>query len=933
MTTFNSSANKLTLNSSNSLFPYLHDKKSCTAILLTNLAEPHWIQISCKRKYTISDVVCLTEAYNQVSVAKAIDSKLHYKDCVIHNRTCYLFLWLRTFAKTLEILKSKTVFKGSVKKFEYLFTAVDVIFPPILYSDLGYFVTYERYGKYYHYRKQKLIDNLKHSVLITQKSPKNIIIGHNIFRCRDNIYISHIYVCDGNDDCPDSTKLDEVGCDCNHTDYYSSKCKYITTNNYLMKHCSPFYYRTVQGDCKMYHLENELQNVQQNSEIIFPCDNDHKLRNPMSVYDLVSECGSRGNEENFVKYFLLNNSKDYCSEKDKLPCIQGHPICFSISEICTYKLNQNNVLSPCKTGNHLQNCTNFECNMMFKCPGYYCIPWRYVCNGMWDCPGGYDESIQYQCSSEKRKCKNMLKCVLSNICLHLGDICDGFPDCIKGDDEYLCSLHDQTCPNKCECLTYVIRCIAVNNSVDSFFTIPYFIFEFKHCTKIFSENLLLKANSIVFLKINHNEIENVCNGVHYNETVIMDASYNSISILLTNCFTQSKKMKVIKLDTNKITTIQDKTFSDLPYLIFLNLANNFLMEIHSNVLININSLIILSLTNNSLMCLSSDSFTDMSVKVILTNDYRVCCILPQNTKCPAKPPWYKSCSNLLPNIYIKTTFYWLSLLIITGNISSLLYLKYLKMNSAFDIIIRFVNLSDLLCGIYICILWIADIVLRGKFALEETNWISHPICFAAFGISLHFSLFSPCILLFLSLSRLLIVIYPLDPQFKDINLVVKVIMSILCFTIMLASLFTSLMYYYYGQIPLSLCSPFVDPNNNVILIRSITWFTIILQLLSVASIITIYTILFQKLFKSQKRIEISKLSKKKSNFALLVHIFVVTSSNVICWIPSGIIYLSSMFKDEYPIEMIIWTTISCTTINSAINPVVFIITYFRKEKK
>ena len=125
----------------------------------------------------------------------------------------------------------------------------------------------------------------------------------------------------------------------------------------------------------------------------------------------------------------------------------------------------------------------------------------------------------------------------------------------------------------------------------------------------------------------------------------------------------------------------------------------------------------------------------------------------------------------------------------------------------------------------------------------------------------------------------------------------------------------------------------MDPNNKVILIRSITWFTIILQLLSMVFIITIYGILFQKLFKSQKRIEISKLSKKKSNFALLVHILVVTGSNVICWIPSGIIYLSSMFKDKYPIEMIIWTTISCTTINSAINPVVFIVTYLRKEKK
>ena len=116
MTTFNSSGNELTLISSKTIFPYLNNKKSCTAILLTNLADPQWIQISCEKQYVISDVLCLTEAYNQVSVVKSTDSKLFDKDCVIQNRTCYLFWWLHTFQKTLKLFKSKTVFKGSVKK-------------------------------------------------------------------------------------------------------------------------------------------------------------------------------------------------------------------------------------------------------------------------------------------------------------------------------------------------------------------------------------------------------------------------------------------------------------------------------------------------------------------------------------------------------------------------------------------------------------------------------------------------------------------------------------------------------------------------------------------------------------------------------------------------------------------------------------------------
>ena len=34
----------------------------------------------------------------------------------------------------------------------------------------------------------------------------------------------------------------------------------------------------------------------------------------------------------------------------------------------------------------------FECpESYYKCPGNYCIPYRYICDGDWHCPGGEDE--------------------------------------------------------------------------------------------------------------------------------------------------------------------------------------------------------------------------------------------------------------------------------------------------------------------------------------------------------------------------------------------------------------------------------------------------------------------------------------------------------------------------------------------------------------
>ena len=47
---------------------------------------------------------------------------------------------------------------------------------------------------------------------------------------------------------------------------------------------------------------------------------------------------------------------------------------------------------------------------------------------------------------QKRICWNMYKCRDSQVCIHVGDICDGQDDCHKGDDELMCSLKDYWCP-------------------------------------------------------------------------------------------------------------------------------------------------------------------------------------------------------------------------------------------------------------------------------------------------------------------------------------------------------------------------------------------------------------------------------------------------------------------------------------------------------
>ena len=92
-------------------------------------------------------------------------------------------------------------------------------------------------------------------------------------------------------------------------------------------------------------------------------------------------------------------------------------------------------------------------NKFFKCPGFYCILWRYVCNNKWECPGGTDEN-----SCPKSACPGLFKCKNSTICISKESLCDFVSDCDLNDDENFCSDQKHFCPPNCSCLLFSLSC-------------------------------------------------------------------------------------------------------------------------------------------------------------------------------------------------------------------------------------------------------------------------------------------------------------------------------------------------------------------------------------------------------------------------------------------------------------------------------------------
>ncbi len=183
----------------------------------------------------------------------------------------------------------------------------------------------------------------------------------------------------------------------------------------------------------------------------------------------------------------------------------------------------------------------------------------------------------------------------------------------------------------------------------------------------------------------------------------------------------------------------------------------------------------------------------------------------------------------------------------------------------------------------------------------------------------------------LALSRLQVVSKPLETNFTEPIFVLKIIAVLFSASVCVALFSTTMQWAFYHNIhiPMGVCSPFVDPEDNTISIKIFAWFVVILQCSSTVAILVTYIKMFKSLQESQQRLKDS-VSKQRDNLPVIIQIIAITSSSILCWIPSCVVFLLSMFLTEYPIQMVVWIIIAVSPINSFLNPTIFLVLNFRK---
>ena len=837
------STNQWQDNANLSIFPHFNPSQmksqSCVLMLIHNLGQPLWASINCDR-LLLGDVLCLIEHKKSVEISVETRNTSRRNMCspfhILRNKTCYWFTWFEKNS-TIKHLYEGRILKGEmygINKWQYLFDAIAAKFPPIISDSLTYSVTYDKYFNKYKYSYKT--GPLK-GIHVKSLKMTSILESDILFQCGDGVYISYSFVCDGVPDCL-NTSLDEANCGCK-----MNVLKNNTENKYkwLEQEQSSrrlFSYSTQINNCKIVDLRlsftkpNHLEDSNSFVSSTFICNNGLKIDQCL-VNDLVADCGPEGEDEPHLKLILIGKMIFNCKQPDQIPCSEGHSNCFSISKICTFELNDYGRILPCRTGGHLHNCKAFECNMMFKCPSFYCIPWPYVCDGKWDCPNGIDEGFSQKCGSVNR-CMSLYKCRNYQICVHLGSLCDSHDNCPLGDDELYCSIYRKKCPSICDCLLYAIRCYNTSlTKLHMTFQIPYYIVHFEMC---FIETFVTNFVNVKILNIVNCGYKKICKiAKNLQSAIKLNFGFNLISKLGHYCFEKIIFLKSIMLNNNLLVHIYRNTFKELTELIYLNLDKNLILTLHEQFITGCK--LILSIKGNALSLVRKNNFMHLQIKAIFPSNFLLCCFTPPSVLCNAGRLWFISCSSLLNGKLVYCIAILMAASILFTNIISCglqlwSYFKRKKLanRNSFNINIAAVNLSDIICGVYLFLFLINNSSYNDYFIFREDKWRSSLACFSLFALSIIFNTLSPLLHLVISISRLIIATNPFCRKIKNSKLVFKCNFLLFAAITVIVVFITVVIKHKEKELPFKLCSPFADPSKSVMSVKILSISLIIFQL-------------------------------------------------------------------------------------------------------
>lgn len=314
------------------------------------------------------------------------------------------------------------------------------------------------------------------------------------------------------------------------------------------------------------------------------------------------------------------------------------------------------------------------------------------------------------------------------------------------------------------------------------------------------------------------------------------------------------------------------------------------------------------------------------VELIYFRKFHYCATYAPNVqKCwPAASDGVSSLSQLLDKSLLRTAVWIMSCVTCMGNVL-VLWGRFTAKdeNRVLTIVIRNLAVSDLLMGIYLLIIAVADMTFRDNYNQFASSWMSSWKCTLLGVLAMTSSEVSVLILSFMSVERFMLIAAPLrghramTPQAASASMTIIWIIGITLALIPVIHWRSSTRFYGVN----GMCFPLHIDDPYLIGWEYSAFIFLGLNLLGLLIIGYVYVGMFASIWKTRHA---TPLSVGDSEFAL--RFFLIVFTDAVCWAPIIALKIQALLKYPVPADLHAWVVVFILPVNSAINPLLYTFT-------
>ncbi|XP_012246611.1 relaxin receptor 1 [Bombus impatiens] len=459
--------------------------------------------------------------------------------------------------------------------------------------------------------------------------------------------------------------------------------------------------------------------------------------------------------------------------------------------------------------------------------------------------------------------------------------------------------------------------------------------------------------SIALNFINLNENQLTSKGLKLPELPVLSEillDENNFESIPDTLFAGCPSLKLLSMQKNKIKTIEEDTFRNLEQLVELNLAFNEITTVPLNVFQPLKNLTRLQLGYNrfynlpmavlspltrldsldlegiNLDALPKNAFTLFKqLDFVYFKKFHYCATYaPKAKRCRPASDGVSSLSHLLDKTLLRAAVWVISCVTCTSNVL-VLWGRFTAKdeNRVLTIIIRNLAVSDMLMGLYLFIIAIADITFRDNYNQVASSWMSSWYCTFVGLLAMTSLEVSVLILSFMSLERYMLIAAPLKghrtmtPHTATASMIIIWITGITLALVPVILWRSSTRFYGVN----GMCFPLHIDDPYLIGWEYSAFVFLGLNLMGLLTIGYAYTGMFLSIWKTRHA---CSLSVGDSEFAL--RFFLIVLTDAACWAPIIVLKIRAMMKYPISADFHAWVVVFVLPVNSAVNPLLYTFT-------